>query len=82
MIWRIHLSVDFMDSWSVFGFTPKHAKSVFGFLPKNAPLLHVYDKRQTSDPRWEFLKIEQVKAILTNKKFRETTNLGVETNEQ
>ena len=25
------LSVHFMDSWSVFGFAQKHAKSVFGF---------------------------------------------------
>ena len=25
------LSVDFMNSWSVFGYAPKHPKSVFGF---------------------------------------------------
>ena len=45
--------------------------------------LHVYGKRQTSDSSSEFLKIEnkqikKFKTILTDKKFRETTNLCVE----
>ena len=33
------LSVDFMDSWSVFGFSPKNAKSVFRFGNPN-PCIH------------------------------------------
>ena len=44
-------------------------------------LSHVYDKRQTSDSSWEFLKIqkEQMKwkqstTILIDKKLREITN--------
>ena len=42
------LSVDFMNSWSVFGYTQKHSKSVFGFgnpyldfLEKKHPNIHV-----------------------------------------
>ena len=45
--------------------------------------LHVYEKRQTSDSSWEFLKIEnkQIKIaqkILMGKNLRENTNLCLE----
>ena len=43
------LSVDFMNSWSVFGYAPKTLKirfwirkSVFGFSRKNAPLPYIH----------------------------------------
>ena len=69
--------------------SPKLFTTEFNLLKKCLSLvsrefkLYVYGKRQTSDSRWEFLKIENeqiktVKKILMDKKLSETTNLGVE----
>ena len=72
-------SVDFMDSWSTFGFAPKNAKSVFGFGNQNldfSPKTHPPTLlRKENDSKQLDAAVDEIQAK-SNLTFSESLKVG------